>query len=92
MTSWEVGIILISSIIMMIIIICSGDGRDSGWMIRSRQDNMGCWQTLVRCQRDIGARNAEVGKAISSAVVNVIAMTSIIIIMKANSAGERVVT
>ncbi len=36
---------------------------------------------LVRCQRDIGARDAEVGKAISSAVVNVIAMTSIFIVI-----------
>ena len=54
---------------------------------------------LIRCQRNIGARDAEVGEAISSAVVNVIAMTSIIviiiiiiiIILKANSADERVV-
>jgi hypothetical protein len=37
-----ISIISISSIIMMIIIICSGDGRDSGWMIRTRQVKMGC--------------------------------------------------
>jgi len=31
-----ISIIIMSIIIMMIIIICSGDGRDSGWMVRSR--------------------------------------------------------
>jgi len=50
---------------------------------------MVCSETLVCCQRDIGAK--DVGKAISSAVVNIIAMSSCVIIIKANSAGERVV-
>jgi len=75
-------IIIIIYIIITIIVICSGDGRDSGEMIRSRYVQMRWCETTIHRQRDIGARDAEVRKAIRCTVGNVIAMTIIIIIMK----------
>jgi hypothetical protein len=67
---------------IVIINVCSGDGRHSGEMIRSRYVQMRWCETTVHHQRDIGAKDAEVRKAICSTVDNVIAMTIIIIIMK----------
>jgi len=57
-------IIIIYIIIIIIIVICSEDGRDSGEMIRSRYVQMRWCETTVYPQRDIGARDEEVRKAI----------------------------
>jgi hypothetical protein len=57
-------IIIYIIIISIIIVICSEDGRDSGDMIRSRYVQMRWCETTVYHQRDIGARDEEVRKAI----------------------------
>jgi hypothetical protein len=84
----------------VIIMVCGVDGRDSGGMISRRRIQIEWWQVMTIRQRDIGTTDAVIRRTMSSTVgddvVEVIVgdgrnlITVIVIIMKANSACDRV--